>query len=132
MKQKSISTEQLVEMKQKAIGYSIIHLNDYPKNNTHFEAKLDIITGFEILYNADAYIIKYINGKGVLQKENMWAVFARVGYSNLFDYNKEFKRVEDAVAYVYAIHEKILDEEYKEEKRRLEEVKQMRLQNPIK
>lgn len=110
-KRKPIPENELSKMKQNARGYYIDDIPHYPKNNTHLQAYTQINLGFDILYNADSYVLKYDeSGNGILQSENKWAVLAT--NSEMFKYNNEFDSVEDAVAYAYMVYEEHITEVY--------------------
>jgi len=124
-KQKPISKEEIVRLNQNSNGkYRIRQLFDYPKDNTHLEAQLNFSTGFEVLYNADPYILKYINNKSITQSENKWAVLSNGEFAdlNLFEHNEEFTNVEDAVNHAYTCYSLALDEYYARERDELSAV----------
>ena len=121
-KQKQISQEEMVRLNQDSNGkYRICQMNDYPNNNKYLEAQLNFSTGFDILYNADPYILKYVNRKSINQSENKWAVLANGGFTHLslFEHNQEFDNVEDAVNHAYTCYSLALDEYYTKERDKL-------------
>ena len=123
--QKPIPEDKLQEMKARAKGYCIDTILHYPKNNTHLQAYTHINLGFDIVYNADGYILKYDEtGKGILQSENKWAVLATD--SNMFKYNEEFDDVEDAVNYAYEMYEAYITYRHCFRMNQLREIKKIR------
>jgi len=108
---KPIPQDELDKMRKNAKGYYIDNIPDYPKNNTHLRAYTDIDLGFDIVYNADGYILKYNeSGESILQSENMWTVLA--SDMEMFRYNEEFNTIEEAISYAYKSYEKHIKAEY--------------------
>lgn len=100
-KLKPISNEELKRLRETVKGIRCIRIiKDYPdEDNTHLQAHLSEYVGMDILYNADQFILKYKDGKSVLNKNNKWVVVASI--SCMFDYNKEFDDLQKAVDYAY-------------------------------
>lgn len=99
-KLKSISNEELQKLRETVKGIRCIRtIKDYPDDNTHLQAHLSEYIGMDILYNADQFILKYKDGKSVLNKNNKWVVVAST--SCMFYYNKEFDDLQEAVDYAY-------------------------------